>query len=148
GSVLKLSWKKPGASSFEIVPSSALSCHAGEVRVTAPGPKKVIKPLAKGRPGDGQPIDELHPALSLFTCRPEDFKPKVGGIAWLPDGRLAITTWDEIGCVYFLDGVHGDDRSKIGVKRFASGLAEPLGIAVVGERVFVLQKQELTELVD
>jgi cytochrome c len=145
---LRLEWKKPGASKFEVVPESALSCHAGEVRVTAPGPKKVIKPLEKGRPGDGMPVDTLNPSLDVMTIRPDDFHPRVGGIAWLPDGRMAITTWDEIGAVYFIDGVHGDDRSKIKMTRFAAGLAEPLGIQIVDGRVFVLQKQELSELVD
>jgi hypothetical protein len=42
---LQLSWKRPGASEFEVVPTTALACQAGEVRVTSPGPKKVIRPL-------------------------------------------------------------------------------------------------------
>ena len=148
GAVLRLEWRKPGASAFELVPTSALSCRAGEVRVTAPGPKKVVHPLAKGRPGDGQPIESTNPALSVATIRPDGFQPKVGGIAWLPDGRMAITTWDEIGCVWFVDGATTGDPKKVRLHRFAAGLAEPLGIAVVDGRVFVLQKQELTELVD
>ncbi|MBL8860007.1 MAG: DUF1080 domain-containing protein [Planctomycetes bacterium] len=145
---LKLEWQKPGASTFEVVPESALSCHQGEVRVTAPGAKRVLKPLSKGRPGDGQPLNAAHPALDITTIHPDDFKPRVGGIAWMPDGRMAITTWDEVGAVYFVEGAATGDKSRVKVSRFASGLAEPLGIAVVKGRVFVLQKQELTELVD
>jgi cytochrome c len=148
GWVLKLEWKKPGADTFEVIPASALSCHAGEVRVTAPGPKRVLKPLTKGRPGDGQPLDAAHPAFDITAIHPDDFKPRVGGIAWLPDGRMAITTWDEIGAVWFVDGAQSGDKSKVKLTRFAAGLAEPLGIAVVGSRIFVLQKQELTELID
>ena len=34
------------------------------------------------------------------------------------------------------------------VKQIASGLAEPLGLKVLDDRIFVLQKQELTELID
>jgi cytochrome c len=145
---LSLRWKKPGASEFEVVPTSALRCPAGEVRVTAPGPKRVIRPLDRGSPGDGLPLVDLHPSFDLMTVRPEGFEPKVGGIAWLPDGRMLVSTWDATGAVYVLDGVQGDERSKITVKRFASGLAEPLGLCTVGDHVFVLQKQELTELVD
>jgi cytochrome c len=130
------------------VPASAFTCQAGEVRVTSPGPKKVVRPLSKGRPGDGQPVDALNPALSVTTIRPAGFEPRVGGMAFLPDGRLAITTWDAVGAVWLLDGVKTGDPSKVTMKRFAAGLAEPLGIAVVGKRIFVLQKQELTELVD
>src|SRR5262249_38389211 len=99
-------------------------------------------------PGDGLPLEDLHPSMTLATVRPEGFEPKVGGIAWLDDGRMLLSTWDADGSVWILDGVRQGDRSKITVNRFAKGLAEPLGLAVVGKRVFVLQKQELTELVD
>src|SRR5690606_22653076 len=34
------------------------------------------------------------------------------------------------------------------VLRIAEGLHEPLGLSVVDNRIFVLQKQELTELID
>ncbi|MFN0007439.1 MAG: family 16 glycoside hydrolase [Planctomycetota bacterium] len=145
---LALQWKPPGAADFTTIPESALACPAGEVRVTAPGPKKIIRPLDRGSPGDGQPLADVHPSLDLATVRPEGFEPKVGGIAWLPDGRMLVSTWDAAGCVYVLDGVQGDDFAKITAKRFAAGLAEPLGLATVGARIFVLQKQELTELVD
>jgi cytochrome c len=145
---LALSWRPPGSREFEIVPASALMCRKGEMHITSPGPKKFIHPLERGRPGDGLEPDGVHPSYDLMTVRPEGFEPKVGGMDWLPDGRLVISTWDPIGAVYILDGVRGDDRSKITLKRFASGLAEPLGVCVVDGRVFVLQKQELTELVD
>jgi len=145
---LALQWKPPGAADFTTVPESALACPAGEVRVTAPGPKKIIRPLDRGSPGDGQPLVDVHPSLDLATVRPEGFEPKVGGIAWLPDGRMLVSTWDATGCVHVLQGVSGEDRAKITAKRFAAGLAEPLGLAAVGARIFVLQKQELTELVD
>ncbi len=148
GWTLRLEWKPPGASDFVVVPTSALSCQAGEVRVTAPGPKRVVRPLSRTRPGDGQPLDALNPALTVSTIRPSDFQPRVGGIAFFADGRMAITTWDAVGAVWILDGVESGDASKVKLKRFAAGLAEPLGICIVGERVFVLQKQELTELVD
>ncbi|MEY4774004.1 MAG: hypothetical protein RIT40_1039, partial [Planctomycetota bacterium] len=56
GWALKLQWKRPGADSFEIVPSTALACVKGDVKVTAPGFKRVIRPLATTRPGDGEPL--------------------------------------------------------------------------------------------
>jgi hypothetical protein len=37
---LALQWKPPGAPDFVTIPTTALACPAGEVRVTAPGPKK------------------------------------------------------------------------------------------------------------
>ncbi len=66
---------------------------------------------------------------------------------FLPDGRLVVCTWDPDGAVYILSGVQGE-REKVKVKRIAFGLAEPLGLKVVGREIYVLQKQELTQLVD
>ena len=96
--------------------------------MTSPGPKKVIRPLERGSPGDGLPLVDVHPSFDLATVRPEGFEPKVGGIAWLPDGRMLLSTWDADGSVWILDGVRGDDRSKITVKRFAAGLAKGFGL--------------------
>ncbi len=148
GEQLTLLWRPPGAARFDVVPDAVLSCQAGEVRVTSPGPKKVIRPLPRGRPGDGQPLAALHPSFDLATVRPEGFQPRVGGMDFLPDGRLVISTWDADGSVWILDGVQGDDPAAIHARRFAAGLAEPLGLKVVGGRIFVMQKQELTELID
>jgi len=148
GYVLRLEWKPPGAERFEPVPAAALSCRTGEVRVTSPGKKRVVRPLRRGSPGDLLPLEAVHPALELATVRPEGFEPRVGGLAWLPDGRLAVATWDATGAVWMVEGAQQDDPAKRSAKRFAAGLAEPLGLCAVGERVFVLQKQELTELVD
>jgi cytochrome c len=90
----------------------------------------------------------LHPSYNLQTIHKADFKPRVGAMAFMPDGRLLVTTWDRVGGVYLLDGVQTGDSSRIGVKCIASGLAEPLGIEVVDGVIYVLQKHELTRLVD
>lgn len=145
---LRLSWKRPGSDAFEIVPKSALSCAAGEVRVTAPGKKRLVKPLAKGRPGDSMPLDAAHPAFDVRTIRPDGFEPRVGGLAWTADGKLLVATWDAVGAVYALENATSGDPARVKVHRFAAGLAEPLGLVVWKGRVFVVQKQELTELID
>lgn len=100
------------------------------------------------RPGFGAPLEALHPSYDLQTIHDQSFRPRVGGLAFLPDGRLLVTTWDTVGGVYVLDNISTGDISKITVKRIAAGLAEPLGIEVVNGEIFVLQKQELTQLVD
>jgi cytochrome c len=66
----------------------------------------------------------------------------------MPDGRMLVTTWDTVGGLYVLENVESGDTNKIKVKRIAAGLAEPLGITVVNGNIFVLQKQELTQLID
>ncbi|HEX6893400.1 MAG TPA: c-type cytochrome, partial [Chryseolinea sp.] len=100
------------------------------------------------KPGFGAPLESLHPSYVVSTLHNKNFKPRVGGLAFLPDGRLLVTTWDTSGSVYALSNVETGDSSKIVVKRIASGLAEPLGIEVVDGEIYVLQKQELTHLVD
>ena len=99
-------------------------------------------------PGFGAALEGVHPSYDLSTIHKYDFKPRVGGLAFLPDGRLLVTTWDSIGGVYLLGGVETGDTNKITVKRVASGLQEPLGITVVDGKIFVLQKPELTQLID
>lgn len=106
------------------------------------------QPAASIFPGDGAPLQGVHPSFDLVTIHKNDFRPRVGGLAFMPDGRLVVTTWDSIGGVYLVGGVETGDTNKISVKRIASGLAEPLGVEVVNGEVFVLQKHELTKLID
>ncbi len=146
--VLTLKWKPPGAAAFEPIPAGVMRARKGEVRVTSPGRKNVVMPLKRGKPGDGQPLDGVHPSFDLAQARPSWFEPRVGGIDWLSDGTMVLCLWDADGSVYFLKGAEGNDPEQIQVSRFAAGLAEPLGLRVVDDRIFVLQKQELTELID
>ncbi|MCA9310412.1 MAG: DUF1080 domain-containing protein [Phycisphaerales bacterium] len=144
---LRLRWKAPGAQAFEVVPAEAYFCRAGEVRVTSPGVKQVIRPLTGGRPGDRAPLDGVHPSFTLTDIRPDDFRPRVGGMDMMPDGRLALCTWDPDGAVYLIENL-GGRNGEARVKRIAAGLAEPLGLCVVDGDIYVLQKQELTRLID
>lgn len=143
---LELRWKKPGDKEFSVVPSSAFTTPAGEVRVTAPG-KKGVMGIDNFRTGDRRPLEAVHPAYTLSQARPNEFHPRVGGIAFLPNNDMLICTWDADGAVY---QIHNWDKtpSQMTVKRIAGGLAEPLGLKVVDGRTYVLQKQELTELID
>ena len=107
--------------------------------------KSKVRPV---KPGFGAALEGVHPSYNLTTLHNETFKPKVGAMAFMADGRLLVTTWDTIGGVYAVDGLKSGDPSKIKTKLIASGLAEPLGIEVVDEEIYVLQKQELTKLID
>lgn len=94
-----------------------------------------------------RPPDRLHPALSSTPIDPPGFTPRVGGLAWLPDGRLGVATWDRDGAVFAVDGWRGTGEP-VTARRIAEGLHEPLGLAVVDDAIYVMQKQELTRLVD
>ncbi|GGT04448.1 family 16 glycoside hydrolase [Streptomyces chromofuscus] len=151
GQQLTLQWKPPGASDFTLVPNAALSTDAGVVRVTAPGRKECVG--GQDSPGDGLPLADVHPNYTLTDLRPAGFEPKVSAMDWLPDGRLAVSTWGESqttdGEVYLLDNVIGDTGpQKVTVKKVASGLREPMGIKYVDGKLYVSEKHQLTELND
>ncbi len=145
---LSLEWMVPGSDRFHPVPSDVLSTSAGQTHVTSPGRKRWYfdGTAGAGTPGDGRPLETVHPAYTLENFRPVGFKPAVGGMAFLPDGRLAVATWDKVGGVYVLDGL--DPGEETTVTEFASGLGEPLGLLVKPDGVYVTQKTEVTRLRD
>lgn len=142
GGRFSLQWKPYGSEAFTVIPPSAYTYYASDIRMT---PKAMD---ANTIPGDGIPLDAVHPSFDLAQARPKDFKPKVGGMDFLSDGRMVVSTWDSLGSVYILDDVQGKDAEAIKVKRIAYGLAEPLGLKVVNDTIYILQKQELTRLLD
>ncbi len=103
--------------------------------------------LAEVKPGFGHPLEAVHPSFDLIEVRPSGFTPRVGGMDFTENGDLLICTWDSLGAVYRLRNI-GGDTSDVDILEIASGLAEPLGLKVVGEKIYVAQKNEITELVD
>jgi hypothetical protein len=151
GQQLTLAWRPPDAADFAVVPNSVLSTDAGVVRVTAPGRKECEG--IDDSPGDGLPLNAVHPAYTLTDLRPAGFEPQVTAMAWLPDRRLAVATWggshNSAGEVYLLAGVTGNTGpGRVTATRVAGGLNEPMGIAYVDGSLYVSQKHELTELAD
>lgn len=143
---LALDVKVPGNAEWTSVPYSMLKYHKTE---QAKNPN--VKPMpwaVKEIPGDAFPLTEVHPSYDLSQARPDIFTPKVGGMDFLSDGRMVICTWDPAGSVYILDNVDSGDPSKIKTKLIGSGLAEPLGLKVVNDEIYIMQKQELTKLID
>ncbi|MEU8207018.1 family 16 glycoside hydrolase [Streptosporangium sp. NPDC049046] len=149
---LRLEWRPPGATGYTLVPTSVLSTDSEVVRVTSPGRKQCEG--VTDAPGDGLPLTGVHPAYTLTNLRPDGFQPQVTGMDWLPDGRLAISTWGGdrvtvLGEVYLLDGVTGNtDPSKVTIKKIAQGLQEPMGLKYVDGTIYVSEKHQLTALVD
>ena len=83
GEQLTLLWRKPGESTFSVVPTSVLSTEAGVTRVTAPGSKQCEGQTDSA--GDGLQLDAVNPAYDLTDLRPQGFEPQVTGLEW--DGR-------------------------------------------------------------
>lgn len=141
---LEVAWKATTETAFRAIDPGLFSTEAGQTFVVSPGPKRADLGKPKTRPGDRRPLEAVHPSFKLEEFRGEDFRPAVGGMAFLPDGRLAVCTWDELGAVYFLSL----NQTPAKVHRFASGLGEPLGIAYWKGDVYVTQKGEVTRLRD
>jgi cytochrome c551/c552 len=92
-------------------------------------------------------LTSLHPALRVLPIAVPGFTPRVGGLAWLPDGRLAVATWDRDGAIVAIEGWSSASEG-VRVTRIAEGLHEPLGLAFADGALHVIQKQEITRLVD
>ena len=76
---------------------------------------------------------------------PKEIKLTVAGMDFLPDGNLAIATYQ--GEVFIVEGATGDAKAARW-RRFARGLNEPGGLRVIGGVIYVMQKCELTRLRD
>lgn len=145
GKSLVLEWRTANGGEYTVVPSAALVHHKKDQ------PEKITPSAMVNEvriPGNGHALNAVHPAYDISQARPNLFTPKVGGMDFLSDGRLVISTWDAAGSVFILDGVQSGDPSKITTKTIATGFAEPLGLKVVDDEIYILQKQELTKLVD
>ena len=148
GAAISLQWFNKISKKFELVPASMLNFDASHFAKTTPYVPVPKKSVTTTTPGDQAPLEAVHPAFTLYQARPDDFKPKVGGLDFTPDGTLIVSTWDPEGSVYAIKNYNAKDPADIKVQRIAFGLAEPLGVKVVDGDIYVLQKQELTQLID
>jgi hypothetical protein len=77
---------------------------------------------------------------------PDEAVLEVGGMAFRADGKLLACT--RRGDVWLISNPEFEDPEKVHFKKFATGLHEALGLAVDGKDVYVVQRPELTKLVD
>ena len=88
--------------------------------------------------------DDYYRIITLPT--PENVLLEVGGLATLPDGRLAIST--RRGDVWMVENPSMYEGTQPRYSRYATGLHEPLGLAYRDQALFVAQRGELTKLSD
>ncbi|WP_250442803.1 family 16 glycoside hydrolase [Actinotalea sp. C106] len=154
--VLRLEWRTPGAEDFVLVPESALSTDRDVVRVTAPGTKYCAGDT--DTPGDGLRLDAVHPDYTLTDLLPEGFEPMVSALDWTEDGDLVLVTSGSVspsgpvpdpepGEVFVLGNVTGETSAEdVTVTKVATGLLNPMGVAVVDGSIYVSERDRLTEL--
>ncbi|MEM7309937.1 MAG: family 16 glycoside hydrolase [Planctomycetota bacterium] len=71
---------------------------------------------------------------------------EVGGMDFLPDGNLVLST--RRGQVWIVENPLADDPAEARFRLFAEGLNEGLGLSVVDGHVYVVQRGELSRLLD
>jgi cytochrome c551/c552 len=88
--------------------------------------------------------DEYYKIITVPT--PENILLEVGGVATLPDGRIAVST--RRGDVWIIENAYMENGSTPQFKLYASGLHEPLGLTYKDGALFAAQRGELTKLID
>lgn len=77
---------------------------------------------------------------------PQDLYLEVGGLATMPDGRLAVST--RRGDIWIIENPYQKDSHQINYRKFASGLHEILGLAYKDGVFYCSQRGELTKITD
>jgi glucose/arabinose dehydrogenase len=88
--------------------------------------------------------DDYYKIITLPT--PEGILLEVGGVATLPDGRIAICT--RRGDVWIVENPTMQNGTTPEYQLFASGLHEPLGLLWHEGSLYAAQRGELTKLTD
>lgn len=81
-----------------------------------------------------------------YLRAPDGALVEVGGLAFLPDGKLAVST--RRGQVWLVENALAPDPLAARWSLYCEGLQEGLGLAVVNEHLVVLQRGELSLLDD
>ena len=98
-------------------------------------------------PINAQPLPTEADYYEMVTVPiPEGIVLEVGGLAFLPDGRLAVST--RRGEVWLVENPTAAYGGQPHFKRFAHGLHEALGLAYHDGALYTAQRSELTRLVD
>jgi len=144
--LVSLQWMPPGQVGYSNIPADNLRTEAGQTFATSPGTKRWRFAEDARRPGDGLPLVAPHPAFKLEKVRTPDFRPQVGALCFLPDGRLAVAEWQRDGKVWILSNLRSPGAAVPTL--CAEGLSEPLGLAWIDGALVVTQRGEVTRLVD
>ncbi len=101
----------------------------------------IVSVFSQGRP---KTEDDYYRMVTIPV--PENIQLEVGGMAVLPDGRLAAST--RRGEVWMISNPYATGNRKPEFRRFAHGLHEPLGLLYRGNDFLATQRGEVTRLAD
>ena len=144
------------ASTFRVVTWRGAASDRAAVEAMSKHPV-TFAPFEKGGPrrwdgtvttrGDVSPdtADYVVDRVTLPLSNPWKRNVRVSDVDFFRDGRAAAVTFD--GDVWIVSGI---DRALGSVqwRRFASGLYEPLNLAIVNDTIYVLDRQGIVRLLD
>src|SRR5690349_15632388 len=82
--------------------------------------------------------DDYYKMITIPT--PEGVLLEVGGVATLPDGRIALST--RRGDIWVIENAAMENGNSPSYTLFASGLHEPLGLAYKDDALYAAQRGE------
>ncbi len=150
---LGLSWRLPGKDEPEPLPANRFRAPAFHFRPVQLGLKRLAGP--GDRPGLGQKVAGVHPGYTVTDIRSPGMEMPVGGLGWMPDGRLIVARFDARtlkaphpaplpnGEIWLISNPTARDRAAIRGVKIAHGLFEPSGVCVVGNSFFVSQRKNV-----
>ncbi len=135
---LILEWLPPSADDWEVLPQDAFLTENDFILATAPGTKSVDCSgitSGPGGPGDGKPLEGVHPSYDLIDISRTYTSPQIGGMDFLPDGRLLVTDWNDNDGNANLWVIEGAKTTRDGLdvtrRQFAGGFQTSLGLLVL-----------------
>lgn len=150
---LVLRWQPPDSKQLDPVPDQLLRAPAFHFRPVQLGLKKLAGP--GDRPGLGQKLTGVHPGYTVSDIRPPGMEMPVGGLGWLPDGRLIVARFDARtlkaphpapqpnGEIWLISNPTAKNRAGVRGLKIAHGLNEPCGVCVVGNSFYVSQRNNI-----
>lgn len=103
--------------------------------------------VAAMRSAAAEAAPEEDPYYKIITLpTPEGVALEAGGLQFLPDGKLAVST--RMGDIYIIENPLADPPSAVRYTKFASGLHEVLSLAWRDGWLYCVQRGEVTRMKD
>ena len=96
-------------------------------------------------------LTAIHPGYTVSDLQPAGAPGQrffVGGLDTFSDGRLAVCNWGNPGDVWLMGNAAKGTAATSQATQFATGFRQLLGCKVVHDTLYVLQMDELTQVVD
>jgi mono/diheme cytochrome c family protein len=104
-------------------------------------PERITTTVSRVTTNDAYRIEHI----GLPLENPWHRNVRLADIAFFSDGRAAGVTFD--GDVWIIDGLSGD-LQRVRWRRFASGLHEPLALAIRNDEIFVFDRNGIWKILD